>query len=178
MKKKIIFPCLLGVFFLLVFSSSALAASGTGNLHTKRPTSPTSSNSGGIVELQSAANNKYVSAELGMPGAPLRARADVASTWEKFYLHNNGDGTYSLQSLANHKYVSAELGMPGAPLRARADVASTWEKFYLHNNGDETYSLQSAANYKYVSAELGMGGAPLRARADVASTWEKFYLVQ
>ncbi len=84
------------------------------------------------MELQSAANNKYVSAELGMDSAPLRARANVASTWEKFYLRNNGDGTYSLQSIANHKYVSAELGMDSAPLRARADVASTWEKFYLN----------------------------------------------
>ncbi|MQS15683.1 hypothetical protein F7Q99_26285 [Streptomyces kaniharaensis] len=133
--------------------------------------------------LRSAANGRYVSAELGYGGdnyAELRARADVVAGFEQFNLcRNSRNGLYSIRSSANGRYVSAELGYGGdnyAELRARADVVAGFEQFSLEPSGDG-YAIKSNANGKYVSAELGYGGdnyAELRARAGAIGPWEQF----
>jgi hypothetical protein len=135
------------------------------------------------VRIQSRANGRFVSAELGYSGinyAMLRARATVVGPWERFRLcYHFNNGTYTFFALSNNRYVSAELGYSGsnyAMLRARATVIGPWERFHLQSFG--TYvTIRSAANNQLVSAELGYPGiryAMLRARATVVGPWEQF----
>lgn len=135
------------------------------------------------VRIQSVANGRFVSAELGYSGmnyAMLRARATVIGPWERFRLcFHFSNGTYTFYSLANNRYVSAELGYSGpnyAMLRARATVIGPWERFRIQ--WFPTYvTIRSAANNRLVSAELGYGGiryAMLRGRATAVGPWEQF----
>ncbi len=88
-----------------------------------------------LIELQSAANGLYVSAELGYTGANygmLRARASRIGSWEQFYLRCLPNGIVAFQSAANGLYVSAELSYTSgntAMLRARASRIGSWEQF-------------------------------------------------
>ena len=85
-----------------------------------------------LVYLQSMSNRRFISVELGYPGANygmLRARATKVGSWEMFRSvpHN---GWACLQSVANNRYVSAEFGYRGstyAMLRARATAPARWE---------------------------------------------------
>ncbi len=139
------------------------------------------------IEDESLANHLFTSAELGYTGAyyaMLRARANNASTWERYTLGGSGDsnGTWSLRSTANNLYVSTELGYTGsdqAMLRARASVIGPWEEYYLYDLGGGAFALQSATNGLYVSAELGYTGANYaeeRARATAVGPWEQYAL--
>jgi hypothetical protein len=127
-----------------------------------------------------AANDLYVSAELGYGGssaAMLRARANAIGPWELFRLCNYGS-YYTLQSQANGLYVSAELGYGGndyGMLRARANAIGPWEIF----SASVINNINSGGNGLYVSAELGYGGSNtgmLRARANAIGPWEIFKL--
>lgn len=87
--------------------------------------------------IQSLANGKYVSAELGYAGSYsglLRARSSTVGRWERFRI--SGDGLSlrlaSILSLANGRYVSTEIGETGstyAMLRARAISVGPWERY-------------------------------------------------
>jgi hypothetical protein len=131
-----------------------------------------------------AANNKYVSAELGYGGSlygMLRARASSPGPWETFRICTDGTAHW-FNSQANSRYVSAELGRTGTDygmLRARATRVGNWERFEFGRYGNYV-TIKSLANNRYVSAELGYGGiraGMLRARATKIGPWEKFVLI-
>jgi hypothetical protein len=140
------------------------------------------------VMIRSAANNLYVSAELGYTGASyamLRARAAAVGPWEQWYVcRDEANENTFMQSDATDLVVSAELGYTGANygmLRARASDVGPWETFYTPSDpgspGPTTTYFYSAANDSYVSAELGYTGASyamLRARATAFGPWETF----
>jgi len=67
------------------------------------------------VYLQSMSNGRFISVELGYPGANygmLRARATKVGSWEMFRSVPHNDWA-CLQSVANNRYVSAEFGYRG-----------------------------------------------------------------
>lgn len=134
------------------------------------------------VTITSAANRRYVSAELGYGGdrsGMLRARATAVGPWEQFAVCEYGS-RYVIGSLANGRYVSSELGWGGdnyGMLRARASQIGPWEQYYIGVYGSNV-TIRSAANGRYVSTELGWGGSNygmLRARATAIGPWELYY---
>jgi hypothetical protein len=139
------------------------------------------------IVLRSAANDKYVTAEIGYASTDplygmLRARADVKGAWEAWTEVKLPGGNVALKNNANGLYVSAELGYTGsdyAVLRARSAAIGPFELFNLFSNSDGTFSLQSTdiGNQEYVSAELGYTGphyGELRARSASTGPWERF----
>ena len=93
--------------------------------------------SDGHVKIQSLANKRYVTVDLGYPTTDsnygmLRATANSAKTSrEKFDVIRGAQGCM-LRSVANGKYVSAEVSYPwvlNGELRARASVPGAWEQF-------------------------------------------------
>lgn len=132
--------------------------------------------------IQSAANSRFVSAELGYTGNRqnmLRARAKAVNEWEFYAVCS--DGTYDyFVSLANGLFVSAEIGYTGrlqGMLRARATVPDAWERFHIDCSAPLGCSIQSAQTGLFVSAELGYSGGDygmLRARAKAVDLWEQF----
>lgn len=134
--------------------------------------------------ILSAANNLWVSAELGYGGANyamLRARASVIGPWEQFALcYDYTAGFWYIVSDANSNAVSTELGYGGGSngmLRARASVVGPWEQYVLSCTSAGTLIIGSLANNLWVSTELGYGGAGnamLRARASGVGPWEQY----
>jgi len=181
MKKLAVAACLvLAGTGTMVTPSPALAQSVTSEA-AERGTSAVSCKN---RTIQSLANGKYVSAELGWSGdnyGMLRARSSKVGPWEKFRFCYNGYN-YTIQSLANGKFVSAEFGWSGASrgmLRARAPRAATWERFYINSCGTGCTSIQNLAipSRRHVSAELGNKGnrsGMLRARNEGVGPWERF----
>lgn len=159
-RRNIVVVCLLSLLLFVAISSSTFASS----MKTTQPSAARICNST-TQSIQSKYNSKYVSAELGMYQAPLRARATTVGPWEKFTLYPNSDGTCSLKSNANGLYVTAELGIMLAPLHARAKSIGSWEKYSIYPNSDGTWSLQ-AANNLWVSADIYSSNQPLIANAN------------
>jgi hypothetical protein len=102
-----------------------------------------------IYAIKSLANNRYVSAELGLQGDDyglLRARATEIGPWERFRFvvishAPNPDEVVSpwliaIQSTANNLYVSTEIGWTNdryGLLRARSGSIGEWEQYYTQN---------------------------------------------
>ena len=140
---------------------------------------------GGIINLQSLANNRFVTAEIRYTGASygmLRAGATVASGWERF--RTQGDckaaAGCAIRAMANNRFVTTEINYTGASygmLRANATVASGWERYRIEGDCASACSIRSLANNRFVTAELRYTGASygmLRAGATAASAWERF----
>lgn len=142
--------------------------------------------------ILSAANNDYVSAEVGYTGndyAMLRARSSTAGPLEKFeFCYDATQAYWYIVSDANGLFVSAEYGYTGnnyAMLRARSSAVGPWEKFNLSCvNGPpvspriELLAIQSQITGNWVSAEFGYTGndyGMLRARASSVGPWEQFF---
>ena len=135
--------------------------------------------------LQSRANNQYVAAELGYPGADngmLRARSGSVGAWEKFECVALGGNRWALRSRANGQYVVTELGYGGptqAMLRARSGSPGGWEQFRIVplSLTDPKFALRSTVGDKAVTTEIAYGGggaSQLRARSDSVGAWEQF----
>lgn len=131
--------------------------------------------------LKSAANSKYVSAELDYTGsnyAMLRARATAIGGWEKFKFIGDCALTTGclIKSTANSRYVAAELNYTGSNqymLRARTSGSpGSWERFWIKQCDTSAGCLiKSVAAGKYTAAELDFTGSRygmLRARTNPA----------
>ncbi|GAA0463093.1 hypothetical protein Aca07nite_76080 [Actinoplanes capillaceus] len=136
------------------------------------------------VTIRSAANGRYVSAEIGWDGAgygALRARATRVSPWERFTVCRDAySGATWIRAQANNDFVSAELDYAGATyglLRAQAQKVAGWERFYSNRPPGGTFSFYARATRRWVSAEVtfrGRGYGSLRARATSVGAEETF----
>ncbi len=164
-------------------------AEGRAQLQSRQVTSAAGLTCWSDVTLQSAANGRYVTTEIGYTGNDnglLRARATEVGPWE-LYTQCEGQGTNgqyyeAYLSQANGKYVTTEYGFTGSmytALRARASVDGTWEHYYTGTPcGDWlAFDLQTVSIGRYVTVELGYTGnyyALLRGRATTLGPWEIF----
>jgi hypothetical protein len=90
-----------------------------------------------IYAIQSDANGKFVSNELGWSGnryGILRARATDIGPWEHFHIGVTCPGSicWWFESATIGRYVSAEFGWAGNDkgiLRSRATAIGPWEQF-------------------------------------------------
>ena len=123
------------------------------------------------IDLQAAANGKYVCAEnAGL--SPLIANRNWALQWETFGLVDLGNNNVALRAV-NGKYVCAE-NAGQLPLIANRDAIGPWETFKLIDLGNNNVALR-AVNGKYVCAE-NAGQSPLIANRDGVLGWETFGL--
>lgn len=135
--------------------------------------------------IRSAANNDWVSAELGGTGdtyARLRARATAIGPWEIFdFCDDFTQNFWFIVSDANKMAVSTELGGTGndyARLRARATIIGPWEQYAIGCTPNHTLVIKSLANNMFVSTEIDFTGdnyGLLRARATSVQGWEQYH---
>ncbi|MEV0899876.1 hypothetical protein [Actinoplanes sp. NPDC049802] len=136
------------------------------------------------ISIRSAANGRYVSAEIGRDGpdyGALRARATSAGPWERFIVcRGAGSGVTRIRAQANNDFVSAELDYAGAKyglLRARAERVGGQERFYSNRAPGGQFSFYARDTRRWVSAEVTFTGdayGSLRARATQVGAEETF----
>lgn len=127
---------------------------------------------GQTISIQNYGNGLNLTAWLSDANAPVQARVDHISTWERFRVVNAGNGWVGIQSLANGLYVSTIPGA-GFGLYANSPQLSSWAMYRWVDFGNGYFGLASAHG-NVVSARVDIANAPLMAIAPHIAGWELF----
>lgn len=140
-----------------------------------------------VQGFKSAANDRYVAAELGNGHYPgmLRARATHVGPWEEHqFCHERGTNYWSIFTNANDRWAITQINYRGPKiyqnmLRADARSIGPWEQYQIlciaGTHG--SFVIWSPVARRFVAAELGYKGddyGTLRARANKVGPWEIF----
>jgi lysophospholipase L1-like esterase len=128
---------------------------------------------GQTISIQAYGNGLNLTAWLSDANAPVQARVDHVSTWERFRIVNAGNGWVGVQSLANGLYVSTIPGT-GFGLYANSPQLSSWEMYRWVDYGNGYFGLASAHG-NVVSARVDTANGPLFAIAPHIAGWELFH---
>jgi hypothetical protein len=138
-----------------------------------------------VQGFKSAANDRYVAAELGNGRYPgmLRARATHLGPWEEHqFCRERGTNYWSIFTNANQRWAITQINYLGADkgmLRAQATSIGPLEEYWIlcvHGEAG-SFAIWSPAAEQFVTAELGFKGEDygmLRARASDVGPWEIF----
>jgi len=111
----------------------------------------------GWFALKSHANGKFVTANIGLPYAPLQAAASTIQQWEMFQIVDAGGGNIALKSRANNQYIStrSEAGMA---VRAQAGSIQGWETYHYDKINSSSGAVLTNAQFDQMFPPGGRNG--------------------
>jgi hypothetical protein len=139
--------------------------------------------------IQSLANNRYVTADIGRVknSGILKATATSVHHWERFLILGDcrSPGGCAVKSMANGRYVAADLERSDTEygtLRARSTEPRSWERIALRGDcaDDHGCAIEFLANHLHVTPDLARPTETygrLRAVTKTIKSWERFRLV-
>ena len=111
----------------------------------------------GWFALKSHANGKFVTANIGLPYAPLQAAASTIQQWEMFQIVDAGGGNIALKSRANNLYVSTRSDA-GMAVRAQAGTIQAWETYHYDKINNSSGTLLTSAQFDQMFPPSGRNG--------------------